>query len=256
MRVTIDSEKKVVEVDDAGQVTVLDLYSPEAFSIVSRQWVTQGWGLKYTYGFTWLGRPIIQLPEDMLTIQEVIYRVKPDVIIETGVAHGGSLVFYASIFEAMGRGHVIGVDIEIRAHNRQAIESHELFDRITLVEGSSVDTEVVDQVRSHLPEGASVLVLLDSNHSKAHVLAELDAYAPFVSPGSYLVSTDGVMEWLAGVPGAGDGWESDNPKAAVEEWLPNHSEFVLEEPPPFLFNEGEITERITHWPSAYLRRLD
>lgn len=254
MKLSIDTDNDALVVDHGDGERRLDLYTPEAFSELSRLWVTVGWGLRYTYGFTWMGRPIIQLPEDLITVQEVIYRVKPDVIIETGVAHGGSLVFYASLFEAMGSGHVVGVDIEIRPHNRTAIEAHELAHRITLIEGSSTDPYIVDQVRATVPEGATVMVLLDSDHSYQHVIGEMDAYAGLVTADSYLVVTDGVMEWLEGVPGAKEGWDTDNPKKAVESWLPAHPEFELEEPPPILFNEGRITERITHWPSAYLRR--
>jgi cephalosporin hydroxylase len=254
MKVSIDTEQQRLTVDDGDGERELELYSPEAFSALSRLWVTSGWELKYTYGFAWMGRPIIQLPEDLLVIQEVIYKVKPDVVIETGVAHGGSLIFYASLLKAMERGRVVGVDIEIRPHNRSAIEAHELASMITLIEGSSVADDIVGAVRSQIAHGDTVLVLLDSNHTKAHVLAELDAYAPLVTSGSYIVATDGVMEWLTEVPRRGADWGTDNPKAAVEEWLPDHPEFTLEDPPPFTFNEGVITERITHWPSAYLRR--
>jgi len=254
VRITIDTEARTLAVTGEGEDRTLPLYSPDAFHLLSRAWVTTGWGLKYTYGFTWLGRPIIQLPEDLLVIQEVIHRVQPDVLIETGIAHGGSLVFYASLFEAMGRGRVVGIDIEIRPHNREAIEAHRLFPRITLVEGSSTDPQVVERVSQVVEPGESVMVVLDSNHTKAHVLAELDAYGPLVTPGSYLVATDGVMAWLQGVPGAGEGWDQDNPMVAVEEWLAAHPEFALEDPPPFAFNEGQVTERVTHWPGAYLRR--
>lgn len=256
MKVSIDTTARELSVVELDGERVLDLDSPEAFSILSRVWVTTGWSQKYTYGFEWMGRPIIQLPEDLVTIQEVLYRVKPDVIVETGVAHGGSLIFYASLCAAMGRGRVIGVDIEIRPHNRAAIEAHELFGSTTLIEGSSTDPEIVDQVRNLIEPGETVLVLLDSNHTRAHVLAELDAYAELVTPGSYLVSTDGVMEWLTEVPGVPADWATDNPKKAVEEWLPAHPEFVLQEPPPIAFNEGAITERITHWPTAYLLRTE
>ncbi len=254
MKISIDTAARSFVVSDGTREETLDLYSPEAFSALSRLWVTTGWGLRYTYGFTWFGIPIIQLPEDLVVLQEVIYRVKPDVIIETGVAHGGSLVFHATLLEAMGRGMVIGVDIEIRPHNRAKIEAHELFHRITLIEGSSTAPEVVEQVRSAIPTGATVLVILDSDHSRQHVLAELEAYAPLVTADSYIVATDGVMEWLEGVPGASPGWATDNPKAAVEVWLRNHPEFTLEDPPPISFNEGSIAERVTHWPGAYLRR--
>ena len=200
MKISIDTDEQRLTVDEGDGERSLELYSPEAFSALSRLWVTTGWELKYTYGFAWMGRPIIQLPEDMVVIQEVIYRVKPDVVIETGVAHGGSLIFYASLLKAMERGRVVGVDIEIRPHNRAAIEAHELAPMITLVEGSSVADDIVAAVRAEIHEGDTVLVLLDSNHAKAHVLAELDAYASMVTPGSYIVSTDGVMEWLTEVP--------------------------------------------------------
>src|SRR5207253_434917 len=141
-----------------------------AFEILSEQWLKVGWNEKYPYTFSWMGRPIIQLPEDMIRVQEVIYRIRPAVIIETGIAHGGSLIYYASLCKAMEKGRVIGIDIEIRPHNRAAIEGHELFPLITLIEGSSVAPDIVQQARSLVADGESVLVLLDSNHTKQHVL--------------------------------------------------------------------------------------
>ena len=131
---------------------------------------------------------------------------------------------------------------------------HELFDHITLIEGGSTEPAIVEQVRAAVAGAERVMVVLDSNHTKAHVLAELDAYSGLVTEGCYLVATDGVMEWVADVPRGTPAWRDDNPTAAVESWLPGHPEFVLEEPPPFTFNEGPVTERVTHWPSAYLRR--
>ena len=256
MKLTIDTESRTLTVGEGADERALDLYSTEAFHELSRVWVTTGWALKYPYGFSWMGRPIIQLPEDMITIQEVIYRDKPDVIVETGIAHGGTLINTASLSRAIGKGRVIGVDIEIRPHNRAAIEAHEMFDSIELIEGSSTAPEIVEQVRSRIGPDETVLVILDSNHLRQHVLDELDAYAGMVTPGSYIVATDGVMEWLTDVPRGESTWGTDNPKAAVEQWLPEHPEFTLDDPPPFVFNEGPITERITHWPSAYLRRLD
>jgi cephalosporin hydroxylase len=200
-----------------------------------------------------MGRPIIQLPEDMIRVQEVLFAVKPDVVIETGVAHGGSLIFYASLFQAMGHGRVIGVDVEIRPHNRKAIEEHPLSTLITLIEGDSVAADTLGRVRSCVRPGERVLVLLDSNHTKAHVLAELEAYAPLVTPGSYIVATDGLMEFLDDVPRGQASWQVDNPKAAAEEFAARHAEFVAGHP-PFAFNEGSIVEPVTHWPGAYLRR--
>jgi cephalosporin hydroxylase len=254
MKLEIDTTARTLQILDGDEPTTVALDSPEAFSAISRVWVTTGWSQKYTYGFEWMGRPVIQLPEDMVVMQEVIYRLRPDVIVETGVAHGGSLVYYASLCKAMGSGRVVGIDIDIRPHNRSAIEAHELFPLITLVEGSSTAPDIVGQVNGLIGAGETVMVILDSDHSCAHVTAELDAYAPLVTPGSYLVATDGVMEWLTEVPGVPADWATDNPKAAVERWLPAHPEFALEEPPPIGFNEGAIAERITHWPSAYLRR--
>ncbi len=145
-----------------------------------------------------MGRPIIQLPEDMVRVQEVIYRLKPDLIVETGVAHGGSLIFYASLFEAMGHGRVVGIDIEIRPHNRAAIEAHQMFKRIELIEGGSTAPEIVSQVRDGIKPDETVLVLLDSNHTRDHVLEELRLYAPMVTPGSYIVATDGIMAQVVG----------------------------------------------------------
>src|SRR5262245_18045044 len=131
MKLTIDTDQRTLTCEEPGGVEVLDLYSRQAFEMISRQWVRVGWNQKYVYTFSWMGRPIIQLPEDMIAAQEVIYRLKPDLIIATGVAYGGSLVFYASLCKMLGTGRVIGVDIEIRSHNRRAVEAHELFSYIT-----------------------------------------------------------------------------------------------------------------------------
>ena len=255
MKLTIDTDKRTLACEDDAGVRELPLYGREAFSAISRVWIQVGWALKHIYSFTWMGRPIIQLPEDMVRAQEVIYRVKPDVIVETGVAHGGSLIFYASLFRAMETaGRVIGVDIEIRPHNRKAIEAHALSRSISLVEGSSVDPAVVAKVRAQIKPGERVLVFLDSNHTRAHVAAELEAYAPLVSPDSYIVATDGLMEFLHDVPRGKPEWVTDNPSAAAREFASRHPEFVLEEPPAFVFNEGEVREHVTHWPAAWLRR--
>jgi cephalosporin hydroxylase len=253
MKVNIDTDTRQLVVERDGARQSLALYSPEAFSVLSELWVKVGWELKYSYAFSWMGRPVIQLPEDMIRIQEVIYRVRPDIVIETGVAHGGSLIFYASLFRAMGNGKVIGVDIEIRPNNRKAIEAHELSSYITLVEGSSTDLGTVAKVRDMVRPTDKVLVILDSDHSKAHVSNELAAYASFVTPGSYIVATDGIMQILDDVPRGKPEWKHDNAVEAAVDFARNHPEFVLEEP-AFPFNEGAVKERITHWPKAYLRR--
>src|SRR5436190_213272 len=165
MKLTVDTDAAVVIVGEGRDRRELPLASAEAFAVVSDAWLRAGWDVKYVYSFTWLGRPIIQLPEDMFRLQELIYRLKPDVIIETGVAHGGSLVFYAGLCKLMSRGRVLGVDIEIRPHNRAALEAHELFEAITLIEGSSTALETIDQIRRAIGAGERVLVLLDSKHT-------------------------------------------------------------------------------------------
>ena len=144
----------------------------------------------YSYLWTWLGIPIIQMPADVMATQEVIWSTKPDIIIETGIARGGSVLFMASILELIGKGQVIGVDIDIRAHNRESIESHPMSRRVTMIEGPSSDPQIVAQVAANIPESASVMVILDSDHSRDHVLSELRAYAPLVTKGCYLVVAD------------------------------------------------------------------
>jgi len=255
MKLTIDTDVSTVVVEDGSERREMPLASPEAFRIVSDAWLRAGWDVKYVYSFTWLGRPIIQLPEDMVRLQEVIYRLKPDVIVETGVAHGGALVFYAGLCRLIGKGRVVGVDIEIRPHNRTAIEAHALSDLITLIEGSSTSRDIVAQVAGQIQAGECVLVLLDSHHSKAHVMAELDAYAPLVSPGSYIVAMDGIMEKVVGGPRTRPEWREDNPRQAALEWVRHNSAFVIEEP-IFAFNEGAVTQRVTYWPDAFLKRVE
>lgn len=254
MKLTIDTEARSLVVDDGGRPRELPLYSKAAFEQLSQLWIKVGWNEKYTYTFSWLGRPIIQLPEDIVRAQEVIYRLKPDVIVETGVAHGGSLILYASLCLAIGKGRVIGVDIEIRPHNRAAIESHELARFITLIEGDAAAAETIARVQSEVRSAERVLVLLDSNHSKAHVRRELEAYGPLVTPGSYIVATDGLMRDLHDVPRGKPEWAHDHPAAAAADFAAAHPEFVLEQPPP-PFSESALTEPVTHWPGAWLRRL-
>src|SRR4030095_5785111 len=175
MKLTIDTTEGKLTSETATETRVLELYSKEAFELISQQWLKVGWDQKYPYTFSWLGRPIVQLPEDMIRMQEVIYRVRPSVIIETGVAHGGSLIYYASLCKVMGQGRVIGIDIEIRPQNRKAIETHEMSNLITLLEGSSTAATVVQKTHALVKSGETALIILDSNHSKVHVAEELEA---------------------------------------------------------------------------------
>ena len=255
MKIMIDTDNKTLEYSPKNGADIkLNLYSKSAFEILSNEWLRVGWNQKYIYSFSWLGRPIIQLPEDLLRIQEVIYRLKPDVIVETGIAHGGSLIFYAGLCKIIGKGRVVGIDIDIRAHNRKAIEEHELFDNIKLVEGSSTDPDIVNAVSSMIKPEETVLVILDSNHTKKHVLEELNHYSKLVSVGSYIVATDGIMKDLHDVPRGESGWIEDNPTAAAIEFSSKNKDFVIEQP-AWIFNESELTDNITHWPQAWLKRI-
>lgn len=238
---------------DDGEVTH-KFDSPEAFKLLSDVWLRCGWDVKYAYSFSWLGRPIIQLPEDMFRVQEIVSDLKPDVIVETGIAHGGSLVFYASLLKALGRGKIVGIDIEIRKHNRAALEEHDLKALISLIEADSTLDSTLESVRQHIKPDDKVLVILDSCHTKDHVARELELYAPLVSPGSYIVATDGVMKDFAGAPRSETDWTWNNPQSAVFDFLKVHPNFVLEEP-AFQFNEGQVADRITYWPNAYLKRI-
>jgi len=248
--IQIDTEKGIVIKDNEQYL----IGSPEAFKIISDAWLRSGWDAKYVYSFAWMGRPVIQLPDDMIRIQEVIFNIKPDVIIETGVAHGGSLIFYATLCKAMEKGKIIGIDIEIRPHNKKAITDHFLAPWITLVEGSSTSPEIISSVNKMVKPNDTVLVLLDSNHTYSHVLAELHAYSEMVSIGSYIVATDGIMEYVVGALRTSPDWDTNNPKKAAEQFVKENSNFIIEEP-QFPFNEGIITERVTYWPSAYIKRI-
>ena len=252
--IRIDLEKASVSVEDGRETVEYELSTPEAFSIISDVWLRAGWDNKYVYSFTWLGRPIIQLPDDMFRIQEAIYSLQPDVIIETGVAHGGSLIFYASICKALARGRVIGIDIEIREHNRRAIEAHPLFPYIKLIEGSSIEPSVVLEVSAAIKPEERVMVLLDSSHTKHHVLAELNAYAPLVSVGSYIVVMDGIMEQVVGALRTQPDWSWNNPKQAALQFVETNHDFILDEP-SFLFNEGNVSTRVTYWPCGFIKRI-
>jgi len=209
---------------------------------------------KYSYNFSWLGRPIIQYPQDMVAMQEIIWQVQPDLIIETGIAHGGSLIFSASMLELIAsctgqQGEVLGLDIDIRSHNRTAIEAHPLFKRISLIEGSSVADDIIAQVYAKATGKQRVLICLDSNHTHDHVLAELQAYAPLTSVGSYCVVMDTVVEDVPDELSADRPWsKGNNPKTAVWEYLKTHDEFEI---------DRSIQNKllITVAPDGYLKRV-
>jgi cephalosporin hydroxylase len=255
VKLTIDTDNNLLLTEKDGEISSTDLYSREAFDVLSIEWVKLGWQMKYPYTFSWMGRPVIQLPEDMIRTQEVIYRLKPDVIVETGIAHGGSLIYYASLCKAMGKGRIVGIDIEIRPHNREAIEAHELYPMISMVEGNSVAAEIVSQVDELVGDAKTVLLILDSNHTREHVLAELEAYHHLVTPGSYAVATDGVMQWVHDGPRGELDWKEDNPSSAAHDFVKAHPEFEIEQP-AWPFNESNLGTNITHWPDAWIKRKE
>ena len=210
---------------------------------------------QYTYNFSWLGRPIIQYPQDMIALQEIIWEVKPDMIIETGIAHGGSLIFSASmltLLEACGEiedGKVLGIDIDIREHNKKAIEAHPMSKKITMFQGSSIDEEMIQKVHEFAKKGKKMLIILDSNHTHEHVLAELKAYAPLVSIGSYCCVFDTLIEDMPEGSFPNRPWEKgNNPKTAVWEYLKENDNFVIDK-------DIENKLLVTVAPDGYLKRI-
>lgn len=237
----------------------------KALARLSLEWVTLANAKKYSYHFEWLGRPIIQYPQDMIAMQELIWSVKPDLIIEMGIAHGGSLILSASMLALLdyndavnsaqpldptaSNRRVLGVDIDIRSHNREAIEEHPMSHKIEMIEGSSIAPDIVTQVHKYAEQYDCILVCLDSNHTHDHVLAELEAYAPLASKGSYCVVFDTIIEDLPDDTFPDRPWGvGDNPKTAVYEYLKTHPEF-------------EIDKAINHKllisvaPDGFLRRI-
>ncbi len=235
-----------------------------ALSDSARAFMVETIAARYSYGFTWLGRPVIQYPQDIVAVQELIWAVRPDLIIETGIAHGGSLILSASLLALLdlcdastagttidpgqSQRKVVGIDVEIRPHNRAAIESHPLAPRIEMIEGSSIDAAVIAAVHERAKSASTVMVFLDSNHTHDHVLAELVAYAPLVTPGSYCVVFDTIVEHMPKSMFPDRPWgPGNNPKTAVHEFLSSHPEFTI---------DSTIPDKllITVAPDGYLRR--
>ena len=233
---------------------------------LSMAWMLRaGLGGNYSYNFSWLGRPIIQFPQDICAMQELIWQIKPDLIIETGIAHGGSLILTSSMLslldycDAVEKGvmldpkvpsrRVLGLDIDIRAHNREAIEAHPMANRIEMIEGSSIDPAIIEQVQEIASNYERVLVCLDSNHTHKHVLAELEAYAPLVSEGSYCIVFDTLIENMPAETFADRPWgPGENPKTAVWEYLKTHPEFVIDK-------QMDHKLLISVAPEGYLKRV-
>lgn len=256
---------KIMEHSKQVELNISKLAEDKALQQRSFDWVRDSASLGYSYNFTWGGRPIIQYPQDMVAMQELIWQIKPELIIETGIAHGGSLIFSASMLALLdmceaiessstldpkqSKRKVLGIDIDIRTHNRAAIEASPMSSRIQMIEGSSIAPEVIDKVKQIASEYKTILVCLDSNHTHEHVLAELEAYAPLTSVGSYCVVFDTVVEDMPKEMFPDRPWgPGDNPKTAVKEYLKTHPEFEIDK---------SIQHKllITVAPDGYLKRV-
>lgn len=240
MDINFENEKKI---------NIEKMSKDQELNKLSNKWICETAKHKYTYNFSWLGLPIIQFPQDILAMQEIIWRIKPDLIIETGIARGGSLVFYASMLEFLNKGEVIGIDIDIRAHNRKAIEEHPMSKRIKLVEGSSISKETIEKVKEFAKNKKCILVCLDSNHTHQHVLEELKLYSQFVTKESYCVVFDTVIEDMPDNLFNDRPWkQGDNAKTAVHEFLNSDNRFALDK-------DIENKLLITVCPDGFLKRV-
>lgn len=266
---TIDStaySNAIAEFEQSVGSNIASLRRNTQLSAQSMDWMLKTLPHHYSYNFRWLGRPVIQVPQDMVAVQELIWKIRPDLVIETGIAHGGSLILSASMLALLDycdaveadtvldpkatRRRVLGIDIDIRAHNRAAIEAHPMAHRIDMIQGSSIATDVIERVRTIAAGHERVLVLLDSNHTHDHVLAELDAYAPLVSVNSYCVVFDTVIEDLPAGLYPDRPWDvGNNPKTAVREFLARNHDFVVDE-------DIEAKLLITVAPGGYLKRIN
>ncbi len=216
----------------------------------SIEWMVHADKYKYTYNFTWMGRPIIKFPNDIVAQQEIVWRTKPDLIIETGVAHGGSIIFSASLLELLGQGQVVGIDIDIRAHNRAEIEAHPMSKRITMLEGSSTDPAIFAQVAEMAKQAKSVMVILDSNHTHQHVYDELKLYADLVTVGNYVILPDTFIEFFPkGYYSDDRPWDvGNNPWTAMRQFMSERDDFEHDQAP---VNKSMITESF----DGYLRKI-
>lgn len=241
---------EVQKFKDAVKQNIVEQGNDKELLALGKKWVQETMNKKFIYNFTWMGRPIIQHPHDTIALQELIWEIKPDLIIETGIAHGGSIIFSASMLELLGGDReVIAIDIDIRKHNRDEIESHPMFKRIKLVEGSSIAEETLAKVKELAVGKKNIMVVLDSNHTHDHVMKELELYSPFVSVNSYLVVFD---TWVEDVPEnyyPDRPWDKgNNPKTAVWEFIKTNENFIIDK-------SIEHKLAITLAPDGYLKRV-
>jgi len=202
------------------------------FQKLTKSWFKLSEKYQYSYHFSWMGRPIIQYPQDIIALQEIIWKIKPDLIIETGIARGGSLILSASILQLIGKGNVVGIDVDIRKQNRREIEKHPMFKRIKMIEGSSIDKKIINKVYALAKNKKQILVILDSNHTHEHVLKELEMYSPLVKKGSYLIAFDTVIDDISNSKKLSNQkrpWgKGNNPKTAVKQFLKNNPRFIID----------------------------
>lgn len=242
----------IQQFEEEKKERILSYEKDDTFHSLSQQWLKMSMEKEYTYNFSWMGRPIIQNPVDIIALQEIIWNVKPDLIIETGIAHGGSLIYYASLLELNAvcgynpHAKIIGIDIELREHNRKKIMEHPLYRRIHLLDGSSVSSVIIEKVYEFSKNYNTILVILDSNHTHEHVLAELNAYAPLVTCGSYCIVFDTHIEYFTY---AKRPWgKGNNPLTALKAYLEQHNEFEVD---PIIDNKLFISVA----PGGYLKRI-
>ena len=269
--ITIDP---IAQFEDERRQTIASYKNDEEWRKISGQWLDRAFQHKYMYNFVWMGRPIIQLPADIVAFQEIVWKVKPDLIIETGIAHGGSLILSASMLALLDycdavecggtldpkktRRRVVGIDIDIRDHNRKAIESHPLSGSIDMIEGSSIAKETIDKVKKASVGFSRILVCLDSNHTHDHVLAELEAYAPLVSKGSYCIVFDTLVEDLPGGTFPDRPWgPGNNPKTAVHAFLQGKNKKDADEQTLHFEIDNDFEEKLllNVTPEGFLRRM-
>jgi cephalosporin hydroxylase len=241
-----ETDSSIILKNENGQEEV-KLYTKEGFEMLSNLWIKVAAEFKVNYELTWLGRPIIQFGSDMIMLQELIWEVKPDIFIETGIAHGGSLIYTASLFEMIGNGRVIGIDIDIREHNKVAILAHPMFKRISMIEGSSIADSTILALEKQLESGKKIMVMLDSNHSREHVLNEINLYSKYIPVGSYLIVQDGAQKWVADIPRGKAEWIDDNPLCAIDDFMKTNNDFVVDE----TYNRLGITQS----PKGFLKRI-
>lgn len=237
------------EFEEERKERIADYPKNEKFVKAAYEFTKESIPAKYSYNFSWMGRPIIQYPQDIIAMQELIWKIKPDLIIDIGIAHGGSAIFSASILELIGKGEVLAIDIDIRKHNREKIEEHPMYKRITMLEGSSISDEIIEKVKEIARGKEKVMVFLDSHHSHNHVLKELQLYSPFVTNGSYIVAFDSFIEDFPNELFYDKVWgKENNPKTAVTEFLKNNDDFIIDK-------EIENKLLITVVSDGYLKRV-